>query len=791
MSIRFHQRRSIPLFLLAALASFAACGGDAESPDPPVAPAHQRLSLVPDPPYPDELPVVVTRFEPSEEALRTWGIDASGASLVPLSEFDVGSESEPDREPAMVLALRGVHNKILSLPLDDGTEDFNAVRVFMRCSSPAPARVKVVLLKERSVVQASPITLVHGRPGFSAVEFDFPGLQRWEVQLSEVRIIIGGDPKAAQISVVELLRRPPIDFVPAREGHGELVMIADQHRRGVGLSSRHPLHARVHVRSGSWLEFSYCLPRELRMPGETPQLKVSVATDGVPPLRETLPLEPIGAPSPIWHEATLELEDFADREVEVTFELVGRSEHERFAIVAEVAVSRTVDSPTTVLLITSDTHRGDHLGLCSEDAPVRTPNLDALGERGVFFARAFASTNSTNPSHVAMMTATSPRDTHVLDNATPLVERAETLAERFAELGYRTMAAISTTHLLHATSGLGQGFDRVDGPLAGQRPGDATLSELEPWLARAEGRPLFLWLHLFDAHSPYEPPPGYDRRYWTGPDPYAENGTSPPPARVIRKGFEGITESDFPYQQYRAEVDYVDELVGRALDLPRLRSAIVAFTADHGESFGEHGIWWNHIGLYPQTVGVPLILSWPGGPRGLRSDVPVSNVDIARTLLDLAGHETIEFPGRDLRWALEENAEVEPLFELSARGFTAAVQTLRYRLVLQLRDQDVHSAVTRREQHQVELYDVLTDPDCEMDLAREEAHYETARGLRALLIRWLESAPASGLADEAVTSARVMDDLEALGYTDGGGKPSGASFYEEDPENEWCRYFER
>ena len=280
VSIRFHQRRSIPLFLLAALASFAACGGDAESPDPPVAPAHQRLSLVPDPPYPDELPVVVTRFEPSEEALRTWGIDASGASLVPLSEFDVGSESEPDREPAMVLALRGVHNKILSLPLDDGTEDFNAVRVFMRCSSPAPARVKVVLLKERSVVQASPITLVHGRPGFSAVEFDFPGLQRWEVQLSEVRIIIGGDPKAAQISVVELLRRPPIDFVPAREGHGELVMIADQHRRGVGLSSRHPLHARVHVRSGSWLEFSYCLPRELRMPGETPQLKVSVATDG-------------------------------------------------------------------------------------------------------------------------------------------------------------------------------------------------------------------------------------------------------------------------------------------------------------------------------------------------------------------------------------------------------------------------------------------------------------------------------------------------------------------------------
>jgi arylsulfatase A-like enzyme len=314
---------------------------------------------------------------------------------------------------------------------------------------------------------------------------------------------------------------------------------------------------------------------------------------------------------------------------------------------------------------------------------------------------------------------------------------------------------------------------------------------MEGWLERSEGQPLFLWLHVFDAHTPYEPPPPYDRRYWDGPDPFAKEGGSPPPRRVVQKSQAGLSEKEFPHAQYRAEIDFLDEQIGRLLERPRIRSGIVAFTADHGESFGEHGIWYSHTGLYPQTTGVPLILSWPGGPRGKRCEELVSHLDLGRTLLVLAGHEAAEFPGRDLRRVLGDSPTIEPHFEISADHCSAAVQTERHRLVLHLRNYHKKSMITRRRLHEVELYDTLADPRCEVNLVREEEHYETAKGLRALLIRWLENASTDGLRASAVQSVELMTGLEALGYTQGSGGGESQVFYEEDPEDEWCDFFSR
>ena len=117
-----------------------------------------------------------------------------------------------------------------------------------------------------------------------------------------------------------------------------------------------------------------------------------------------------------------------------------------------------------MLLITSDTHRGDHLGSTGGPTLVRTPNLDKLAARGVLFENCVSQTNVTTPSHVTLMTGVHPKDSHVIDNRTVLIDEAETLAEAFSVAGYRTFAVTSVEHLRPRGSGLGQGFDRFDSP---------------------------------------------------------------------------------------------------------------------------------------------------------------------------------------------------------------------------------------------------------------------------------------------------------------------------------------
>ncbi len=782
------MRRYLALLCLSLPVALSACGAEVE---PTEGAIYQRLPLASPVPIPARETIVHARLEPSAEGLGDWRATAPSVAVERFSEL-VGQASDGQTPTELyAVSLLGSGRKTLSVPCATEVGDFNAVRVHIRSVGDVPTRARIQLRSGGMGVQVAPGERIWAEDGRVAMTAEFPQLRRWKVKVDEIEIELRGESKGASISAVELLRVPLADFLPATEGLGELVSLGRDFRRAVGLSSRHPLVARFRVPENSLLHFSYGLQQPLRVPRERSELRVTLAAAGGTPRYETFPLETEITQLPGWHEASLNLDRHAGDELEVTFELAAQGDHEALALVGELALTRSATSAPTVLLITSDTHRGDHVGQYSEESPVRTPNLDALGDRGVFFSRAHSTINTTNPSHVAMMTALSPRDTRILDNHTPLLDRARTLAERFAELGYRTMAAVSTGHLLHDTSGLGQGFDRIDGPLAGQRRGDLTVDVLGRWIEATEGQPLFLWLHLFDAHIPYEPPPPYDRRYWDGGDPFAEDGGAPPPVRVVIERFKGLTEREFPHCQYRAEVDFVDEQVGRVLELPRIRSGIVAFTADHGESFGEHGIWWDHAGLYPQTTAVPLILSWPDGPRGLRCEAPVSHLDLGRTLLDLAGHESVEFPGRDLRRMLEESPRTEPLFEISAGGCSAAIQTERHRLVMHLLEYRKPSMVKRRWKHEVELYDVLADPRCEVNLVREEDHYPVARSMRALLIRWLEGAERGGLAADAVNSEELMKNLEALGYTQGGGTAASRVLYEEDPQNEWCRFFAR
>jgi arylsulfatase A-like enzyme len=319
-------------------------------------------------------------------------------------------------------------------------------------------------------------------------------------------------------------------------------------------------------------------------------------------------------------------------------------------LLTQPVLAKPAERAPTVLLITSDTHRADHVGFAGSRHDVLTPELDRLAARGLWFSNCVSTSNATQPSHVAILTGESPRDTRVIDNVTMLSGDATTLAERFRDAGWATWAAVSADHLDDANSGLGQGFDRMSAPRDYQRNASDTISRVETWLEGQRGLPVFIWVHLYDAHTPYTPTEPFLAEHWPADknpfDAALPEARVPELARALMP--EGLRDLDYMRACYRAEVTELDSQLPRLFDHPRLRDGVIAFTADHGESLGAHGVYWDHRGLYPQTTQVPLVLAWPGSPRGMRSDRPVTNVDLARTLLDLAGLPSVEMPGTSL-----------------------------------------------------------------------------------------------------------------------------------------------
>lgn len=322
-------------------------------------------------------------------------------------------------------------------------------------------------------------------------------------------------------------------------------------------------------------------------------------------------------------------------------------------ILGELAADRRPD----VVLVTLDTTRADAVG-----EGRRTPELDRLSADGVVFRNAFAPTNSTQPSHASLLTGFALQDHGVVDNYSRLAPEVVTAAERLRGAGYLTAAAVSQPCIGLGT-GLAQGFDLFlqPGPES-HLDGRGTVDGVRAWLGELAGAaPLFLWVHLYDPHTPYAPPADFLAR-WT-----AEHGLAVPPRRaeppslpevdVLPPDMQfllGATNLDHARFLYGAGVAYADALLGelqRALD-PRAEHLAWIVTADHGESLGERRSYFNHLGVFAETIRVPLVLVLPPGlraaadlPTGLRVDATVSGVDVAPTLLELAGVSAVG-PGR-------------------------------------------------------------------------------------------------------------------------------------------------
>lgn len=425
--------------------------------------------------------------------------------------------------------------------------------------------------------------------------------------------------------------------------------------------------------------------------------------------------------------------------------------------------------PRTVLLITSDTHRADHVSALDPTSPVATPHIDELASEGAIFTNCFTAINNTNPSHVALMTGLHPRDVKIVNNNTRLSRDADTLAERFNAQGYRCYAAVSAFHLFDQLSGLGQGFHRMNAAFLTDRGGDETLDLASQWIEESGDAPVFVWVHLFDVHSPYRIHPEQKSELLEGrPDPYrsdADLGIEPGRVPAWLKE-TGVRDPSFVNAMYAGEVRYLDGRLGPFLREPRIRDAIVAFTADHGEGLGEQSTFWTHFGVLTSTIHVPLILRGPGVPAGTRVTAPMEMIDVGKTLLRMAGVPDDDFPGSDLRELFTHTPPPEPRFALAAHGISACVESEGWLLQMFLKRAVNRSSGRVHSVGSIGLFRLAEDPHCENNLLLEQ--FPLAQRMRSALIQWLDNAVAMGLngSNDMTPGEQAM--LAELGYSGGG-----------------------
>jgi len=300
-----------------------------------------------------------------------------------------------------------------------------------------------------------------------------------------------------------------------------------------------------------------------------------------------------------------------------------------------------------VVWIVVDTLRADRLGAYGSGRGL-TPNLDRFCSASVTFTDAEAHAPWTLPSIASMLTSRLPPehgagghlDARLRARFSALAPEARTLPEVFAEHGYRT-AAITNVTFLTPEFGVVQGIEDLDARAFDSNLDvrDATATTDAALRRLADGRdPLLLFVHYFDPHALYDPPPAERARFAAGVPPGFRFGTRADMAALRR----GALELDPPTLEhaerlYDAEVAYVDRELGRLLEALDARTdTIVVVTSDHGEEFGDHGGFEHGHTVYRELLHVPLAIAAPKlAPR--RVTAPVGLIDVAPTLVELSG----------------------------------------------------------------------------------------------------------------------------------------------------------
>jgi arylsulfatase A-like enzyme len=306
-----------------------------------------------------------------------------------------------------------------------------------------------------------------------------------------------------------------------------------------------------------------------------------------------------------------------------------------------VALLAGCGKPPDIVLVTLDTVRRDHVGAYGWKLPGAspTPHLDALAKRARVFEGALTTMPTTAPAHASLFTGLLPREHGVLRNGDRVregVAAERSLPRRLREAGYRAGAFVSSDVFGAQVAGLG-GFDPYDRPGKGLRPGREAVARALAWLdrlAKGQDRPVFLWVHLYDAHAPYGGAAEKQGHYpvdlkqygWLDPARYRDRKLR---IEMARKYADGVRDAD------AALGDLLDGLQQRGFD------PLLLVVADHGEWMAENldtvGFAFGHGSILgPEVLWIPLLMAGPGvAPASVPGAVSIA--DLYTTILRAAG----------------------------------------------------------------------------------------------------------------------------------------------------------
>ncbi len=447
--------------------------------------------------------------------------------------------------------------------------------------------------------------------------------------------------------------------------------------------------------------------------------------------------------------------------------------------------------PRHLFLVTVDTLRADHLGLYGYPRAT-SEYIEELAAGGVVFDRAIAQWPATGSSFASLFTGRYPRTTGLVQGAAVRLPEAElTLAELLSAAGFTTAAVVSNG-VLRRSTGWSQGFDEFHQTweLAPEEPEDPVA--YREWLnagrvnqlalpllerLRHEKR-LFVWLHYSDPHAPYYLPEGVENPFLG--DPWDVGDERAEIRRHVRaKALGDNRDLSYYVAHYDANIrvadDHIREALGRARELGLLEDALIVFTADHGESLGEHNYYFAHGRLpYNASAHVPLVIARtaPDGPTG-RVGAPVELIDLFPTVRSLVagGQEAPGIEGDSLAPLLGDDARArrEALGGLRLafsqagggppRSQFRSVQDERWKLILR-----PARGGPKAQPERWRLYRLDQDPLETTDLASEEP--AQVERLRAELEAWMEAEPVDARPHPAGADDETLKALKALGYID-------------------------
>jgi len=406
-----------------------------------------------------------------------------------------------------------------------------------------------------------------------------------------------------------------------------------------------------------------------------------------------------------------------------------------------IAASINVFATNTVVLITVDTFRADYL----DSGKTKTPNIDRLISNGVFFQNTVSAVPYTLPSHASILTGLLPPEHSIRDNSGfVLPKNVPTMADYFHQAGYRTGAFIGA-YPLDSRFGLDRGFDFYDDsyPVMNQhsemtmpeRSAEAVTSAALQWVESHKDNRIFIWVHYYDAHFPYNPPAPF-------------------------------RSSDL----YAGELEYVDSQIGRLLNELPANSRII-LTSDHGEGLGDHQERTHGIFAYESTMRVPLIIS-PFAQQKIETRVRL--IDVLPTLLDLESISTQErFDGASLLPLMKGKSTDIPdsYFEALPMNLNAGWAPLK----------GFYSGQFKYIQlPQPELYDLKQDPHETKNLCQDQDACTQWNSKFSVFIKNFPGVSSKRLSVDAETKEK----LQALGYLSGSSSSSETKEYgpQDDPK---------